>query len=69
MFYDLREKQALDLDDASHTIIVINKFQDQTITSRSNIYVFDNNRRDLYLLGVNSLVKKRRSKHSILSTS
>ena len=32
------------------------ELQDQTFTSRSNIYVCDNNGRNLYLLGVNALV-------------
>ena len=32
----------------------INERHDQTFTSRSNIYVCDNNGRDLYLLGVNA---------------
>ena len=35
----------------------INERQDQTFTSRSNMYVCDNNRRDLYLLGVNVFVQ------------
>ena len=34
----------------------INERQDQTFTSKSNMYVCDNNGRDLYLLGVNVLV-------------
>ena len=36
--------------------IDINERQDQTFTSRSNIYVCDNNGRELYLLGINALV-------------
>ena len=45
-------KYLLDIDD----IYAYNEHQDQTCTTRSNIYVGDNNGRDLYLLGVNFLV-------------
>ena len=44
----------MDLDDTF--MMDINERQDQTFTSRSNIYVCENNGRDLYLLGVNVLV-------------
>ena len=37
-------------------IMMDNKRQDQTFTSRSNIYVSDNHGRDIYLLRVNALV-------------
>ena len=39
-----------------HIMMDINKRQDQTFTSRSNIYICHNNGGDLYLLGVNALV-------------
>ena len=39
-----------------HIMMDINERQDQTFTLRSNIYVCDNNGRDLYLLEVNALV-------------
>ena len=35
-----------------HIMMDSNKRQDQTITSRSNTYVCDNNEHDLYLIGV-----------------
>ena len=41
-----------------HCMMGINEHQDKTFTSRSNIYVCDNNGCDLYLLGVNALVKE-----------
>ena len=37
----------------------IDKRQDQTFTSWSNIYICDNKGGDLYLLGVNALVERR----------
>ena len=48
-----------------HIMMDINERQDQTFTSRSNIYVFGNthNGRDLYLLGVNALVQFKRGKN------
>ena len=39
-----------------HIMMDIYELQDQTFTSRSNIYVCDNNGRDLCLLGVIGLV-------------
>ena len=39
-----------------HILMDIDKLQDQTFTSRSNKYVYDNNGRNLYLLGVKALV-------------
>ena len=39
-----------------HFITDINERQAQIFMSRSNIYVCDNNGRDLHLLGVNALV-------------
>ena len=47
-----------------HIMININERQDQTFTSRSNIYVYDNKGRDLYLLGV-KFVKWKTEPHTI----
>ena len=46
----------------------INECHNQTFLSRSNIYVCDNNGRDLYLLGVNVLVSQacKRGYRSVL---
>ena len=44
-----------------HIMIDIDKCQDQTFTTRSNIYVCDNDIGDLFLLGVNALVFFKRS--------
>ena len=41
-----------------HNMKDINECHNQTFLSRSNIYVCDNNGRDLYLLGVNVLVSQ-----------
>ena len=50
-------KQAIDLY-YKYIMMDINERQDQTFTSKSNIYVCDNNGCNLYLLGVNALVFK-----------